>query len=934
MKNALLKDTFREIKNSIGRFLSIFTIVALGCGFFSGIKATMPDMIDAAEKYFEQTNLMDVKLMSTIGVRSEDVEAIKKSDIVKGVMAGYSKDVYYSYKNRNVVLKFMSYNDKLDDSSPNKLNKPVLIQGRYPEKEGECLIEVKASSPDTFKIGNTLEVSEPDNSKKLSDTLSVQKYKIVGIATSPLYIGYKRDATNVGDGNIVSNVYVPEYNFVCDYYTDIYIKFFDTENYNPFLDSYKEKVNELTYNVLDVFKNSVDLRYKKMINDASDKLESAKSNVSILEKYLSLNLSELYVAKKNIQHDISQAKKKYDSLENGTLSKQLAESAVIKAEHAGKIIDDLIEDKEKQNDENHQIYLNQLNDAKSQVARSEEQIKNQKEPQFYTFNRFELSSDYSSFYNDSQKVDSIAKIFPVFFIIVAALVCLTTMSRMIEEQRIQVGTYKALGYSISQIAGKYLFYSELSTILGSCIGSVLGLQIFPSIIFKCYKMLYNIPSFKSSFRPLYVVLCVLVSTICICITVVYACAKEFKSEPSELMRPKAPLNGKRVFLEKIGFIWNRLSFLEKVTIRNLFRYKKRFLMTLFGVAGCTALIITGFGLKNSIKTIADKQFEDIFVYDGLVVMDSSNYKEDELENKISSFKEIDKYLLAQSTDVKVLKDDVNQSAAIIVAKDPDRLDDFVKLKSVKGDQEYKLENGKVIITEKLSKLLGISVGDDFRVKSEGEKDITLTVGAISKNYTMHYVYMNPETYIQIYGKSPSYNVSFINLKKNVDHDDFKSKLISNKEFLGMSYKYDSAKGFMDSVNSLNSIVVLLILCAGGLAVVVLYNLANINITERVREIATVKVLGFYDNETSSYICNENYISSVIGILIGFIAGKILHYFVVITSEVDVVMFNRELVWWAYMIGALMTISFTVIVNIILYFKLKKVDMVESLKSVE
>ena len=270
----------------------------------------------------------------------------------------------------------------------------------------------------------------------------------------------------------------------------------------------------------------------------------------------------------------------------------------------------------------------------------------------------------------------------------------------------------------------------------------------------------------------------------------------------------------------------------------------------------------------------------------------------------------------------------------MVIENPEKIADFIKLKSVRSNQEIQLENGKVIITEKLSKLLNISVGDDFYVKSEGVDNVKLNVGAISKNYTMHYVYMSPETYTQVYGKSPDYNVSFINLKQNVDHDDFKSKLVSNKEFLGMSYKYDSAKGFMDSVNSLNSIVVLLIVCAGGLAIIVLYNLANINITERVREIATIKVLGFYDKETSSYICSENYISSVIGILIGFAAGKILHYFVVITSEVDVVMFNRELVWWAYLLGALMTFGFTIIENLILHFKLKKVDMVESLKSVE
>lgn len=935
MKSALKKDTVREIRHSLGRFLSIFLIVLLGCGFFSGIKATMPDMIDTAEKYFSDNRLMDIKLMSSIGVKSEDVEAVKKADDVQGVMAGYSKDVFYYHENQNLVLKFMSFNNVVDENSPNNLDKPVLLEGRLPEKKGECAVEVKMSSPNTFKVGGEIKINEPDSSKNITDTLATDTYRIVGIVASPLYIGYERDATTVGNGTVVSNVFVPESEFVCDYYTELYVKFKGTDELDPFSDEYKQAVKDKSVQAVEFFEDSVNARFEKLSSDAQDSIDVAQEKVDILKQALACDENQLTELLATEQKSVEEAQEAYDKAEqSGSSAKYLARSQLLKAQQLEEVAGKLLQDKKTGSTAAFDEYNGQLAAAEDEIAGAKKELEAVKTPAFYQYDRFEASSDYSSFYGDAQKVDSIAKVFPVFFILVAALVCLTTMTRMVEEQRTQIGTYKALGYSGARIAGKYLFYAATAASAGSCIGVAVGLQIFPKIIYSCYNILYNIPDIDTPFKPVYMVLCLVVSVICTCSAVLYACMKELKSQPSQLMRPKPPQNGRRVLLERVDFIWNRLDFLAKVTVRNLLRYKKRFFMTIVGVAGCTALIVTGFGLKYSIKTIAEKQFNEIFLYDGIAVLNSADFDEKQLEDKISSIAQVDKSMLMQSTDGIAENESENQSVSMIVPKTPENMGDYIDLVSAENGSNLEVKSGSVIITQKLAKLLDLKTGDTITIKLSGHEEKEFKIGGVSKNYALHYIYITPDDFESVYGEKPVYNLSFIDLKKDTDENSFKEQLISNDEFYGISFKNDSSRGFLNSVDSLDAIVILLIVCAGGLAFVVLYNLANINITERVREIATIKVLGFYDGETSAYIYRENLISTIVGIIVGLAAGKILHYFVVITSEVDLVLFNRQLVWWAYVLGALLTLAFAFIVNLVLHFKLKKIDMVESLKSVE
>ncbi|MCD7772785.1 MAG: ABC transporter permease [Ruminococcus sp.] len=899
--------------------MSILVIVMLGSGFFTGLKATMPDMIDTAAEYFEENNLADLTLKSSYGVKYEDIEALKELDDIKGVMAGYSKDVYYSYEGNNLVLKAISYNDNPSVSDKNVLNKLVVSEGRLPENSGECVVEQKLSSPDTFEVGETITLSEPDESKSLSESLKTDEYEIVGIVSSPMYIGYERDKTTVGSGTVDSNIFILEDDFVSDYYTEVYLRIEGTDEYEPFSDEYKSYVEEKSEAITEAFERSVNERYSVLLADAEADIESAESEAEEYEALLNSDYDTLVQTVDNLQAQLSVLDS--DSAEYSAVSEAYAKASTLL-------------EAIRSNDE---VVLsemgNELVTAQLQIASAKQELSEMAEPVVVSYDRFD-SSDYSSYSSDSERIDNISKVFPVFFIIVAALVCLTTMTRMVDEKRVEIGTYKALGYSGFRIAEKYLVYAFCATIIGCTVGMAISFQLFPKVIFNAYKMLYNIPKINTPFKWSYYILCTLCALAVTLTTVIVAIKNELRQEPSQIMRPKSPPAGKRVILEKIPIIWNKISFLSKVTVRNLLRYKKRFLMSVVGVAGCTALIIAGFGLKYSISSIVDKQYGEVFLYDATASVNTDSLTDEaEIESAIGEYSEVDSSCLQSIESLDVYANDNHQSAYVTVPQDTETYESLVALNSADTGDPLSLSDGEVLITNKLSQLLGVETGDKITIAS-GLDEVSVTVTGIVENYAMHYIYMSPTTYEREFGESVEYNSVCLTLNDGTDKDDFSAALIASGDFLGISYTEESGESFTDSMDSLDIIIWVLIICAGALAIVVLYNLANINITERVREIATIKVLGFYDGEVAAYIYRENVISCILGILLGFVMGVFLHKFVVSTSEVDLVMFNRELVWWAYALGALLTILFAVAVNFVLYFKLSKIKMVESLKSVE
>ena len=931
MISALLKDTLREIKGSMGRFLSIFAIIALGCGFFAGIKATMPDMVDTAEAYFADHSLMDIKLQSSIGVRSEDVSAVRAADNVETAAAGYSKDVFYYYESQNLVMKVMS----LPKGTMGRINSVELLEGRLPDKSGECVVERKTNCPDTFVIGEKLTLTSPSESEDIGDIFTTDTFEIVGIVASPLYIGYERDHTTVGNGNVLCYIMIPEQDFVLPYYSELFIRFDGVSDLDPFSDEYKDAVAEKKTEAVKAFQDSVNSRYNKIKQQAETQISNAKDKLGLLEKMLSLTAEEMDNTIKTGREKLKKAQADYDALENkSSVTALLTRSKLLQAEKQLEALGELYEAEINGDSSVRERYAAQISEANISIASAEQELSEITELKFYEQDRFSYA-DYASFRGDADKIDAIAKVFPAFFILIVALVTLTTMTRMIDEHRTQIGTYKALGYSSFKIASKYLIYAFLASVTGSVLGTVLGLQIFPAIIYDSYKILYNIPSIDTPFRLSYMLLCMAAAVLCTGSAVMYAGLRSLRAQPSALMRPRAPASGRRVVLERVSFIWNRLSFLMKVTIRNLLRYKKRFLMTTAGVAGCAALIITGFALKSSIKTIAAKQFNEIYLFDATVVLNADNNTDaDKALTYIQGFEYVDKAALYSAVTCEGRANGVMQSVDIVAPKDPEHFTEYITMKSVDSGEDLSLKDGEIFVTEKLSMLLDLSEGSMINVTLDDGTRRDLKVTAVIKNYALHYIYMTPETYMSTFGQEPAYKQLHLFLKQGADEDAFKQKVVSDKQFLGLVLKGESSRGFLNSVDSLDKIVILLIVCAGLLAVIVLYNLANINITERVREIATIKVLGFFDGETSAYIYRENIISTLIGMIIGVFLGKLLHYFVVITAEVDIVLFNRELVWWAYLAGTVITAAFAALVNFVLHFKLKRIDMVESLKSVE
>ena len=933
-KKSLAKDTLREIRFSISRFLSIFAIVALGSGFFAGLKSTCPDMKETAHQFFIDQNLMDIKLMTTIGISAKDVSAVNRVDGVTGVMPSYTQDLFLNIDNENIVLKAISYNKNLKDDDIYNINKPVLLEGRMPEKSGECVVEIKLTSPKSFKIGNKITLSSPDSNKKISEYLKQDTFEIVGIVSSPSYIGYKRGSTNVGDGEIASFILLPEEDFNIPYYTELFATIEGLDELDPFSEEYKKKLNEYIPQIKTALVESTAKRYESLKENAENSLDKAKSDLENAEYLANADYDTLVADIKKGESALVALNKQYAEEEKAQNPiRNIIKSQIIQTQNAINLAKEKIDMINNGTLPSAEEIQKQMDGYKQQISAAEAQIKNLNEPVIYVFDR-NSNEDYASFSSDSEKVDSISKVFPLFFIAVAALVCLTTMTRMVEENRTQIGTLKALGYSRFSIVSKFLIYGISATTLGCFTGLILGFRTLPVIIFNSYKMLYNIPTIYTPFRWNYALIIYISSLVCVIAVILAVCMNELRSTPAQLMRPKAPPKGKRVLLERVPILWNKLSFLAKVTIRNLFRYKKRFFMTIIGIAGCTALMLTGFGLNNSIASIATKQFDSVFILDGMSAVrpGADINKAQELFNN----EYVKESMPCLQTTMDLYSDEGSRNVNVIIPSDTKEIDKYIKLQTRLSGEKLHLDDSGIIINEKLSKLLDLKIGDTVTIQNLEHKPRSVKITGINENYTMHYLYMTPALYNSLYGSTPEYNSIVFNMKNQSSADEkaMAEKILTNKDILGIQYSSSSGNTFFEMTENLNNIVFVLILCAGALAFIVLYNLSNINVNERERELATIKLLGFYDNEVSAYIYRENTVSSFIGMLVGLVLGIILHKFVIVTAEVDIVMFNRVLEWQSFLYAGLLTMMFTLIVNIILHFRLKKINMVESLKSVE
>ena len=886
MNKILFKELWRSIRRTATRFVSILAIVAVGTGFFAGVKASCPDMELTAKHYFEDTRLMDLRLLSTLGFTQEEIQSIAAREGVRGIMPAYSVDSFAQTEHDgNVIVHALSLDINASAEDENYLNRPVLKEGRLPQTSGECVVERGKFSSVSYQIGDKISLFLEEGS--LEDTLRCTEYTVVGIVESSQYISFTRGNCLIGDGKIDLFIMLPRQDFLLEVYTDVYLTLKDTEGLSPFSSHYKDAVSTYAEKTELFAAEQAQKRYIELAQNAQEKIDQGKAELESARQEAEQLLAGIL------------------SMSGGVETPEYLQAKALAEE--------------------------QLAAGEAEIAQAEAQLK-QLECKWYVQTR-NNNSGYSDYQEDAEKVDAIAQVFPVFFVLIAALVCLTTMTRMVEEERSQIGTMKALGYGKGAVTVKYMAYAVLASLLGSAIGLTVGFQLFPRVITGAYTILYSMPDPVTPFRWDYAAACTAAAVLCTGVSAYAACRRSMQTRPAQLMRPRAPKNGKRVLLERIGFIWNRLSFTYKVTVRNILRYKKRGIMTIIGIAGCTALLLTGFGLRYSITSIAPKQYGEIFVYDAAAMLNEETENYSALEQMLQEDTEISEHLFVMSRTLDAGNNGIIKSMSLYVPKQAEGLEKYINLHETNG-KKLTLTNDGVIITEKLANMLELKEGGTVTVYRADGKEIPLKVTGIAENYAMHFIYISPELYQNSFGETAEFNMLLLNTAENCNHETLSQRLIAGGDILGISYTADGAASFIDTMKSLDSIVWVLILSAGALAFIVMYNLVNINVNERLRELATIKVLGFYNKEVSAYIYRENNIAAFLGMLFGLVFGIFLERFVIVTAEVEAVMFATDISAECFLFSALLTIFFTVIVNITLHFRLKKINMVEALKSVE
>lgn len=1074
MKSNMWKSTVREIKQSFGRFMAIFAIVALGVSLFAGLKILQPAMLKTANEYFKEKAFYDYRLLSTMGFEQEEVDFFSAKDGVRAAEGAVSFDILCRVGNDNEnVLK--AYN------LPEKVNGITLVNGRMPEAPDECIVDSNVFGKES--IGEKLILSETNEEEDL-EKFAYKEYRIVGTARSSNYIQFERGNTSLGSGRITGFVYLPSEGFDVDYFTEILVKF--DEDYEIYSDEYENYMDAKEASWEDLTEEAANARYMRIRTDAEEELADAKEEFETEKADAQAELEdariELADAKKELdqgEKELADAKKKvadgraeleenretllkaeYDlgynrvmlesaqeeidenqnilyaqsaALDDGTaqleagqaqldakraeldaLKEQLemigqagmldqayaqldaaqteldANRAVLDAgaeklssagsqlKAAQKEVDDgnaqiedgleqlssgwtefskgeaevlkgeaevaeaeaELADGWKEYYEGYAEYEDglaefevEIADAEAEIADAEKELEDLKEPDTYVLGR-ETNIGYVCFENDSAIVDGIANVFPIFFYAVAALVCITTMNRMVEEQRTQIGVLKALGYSQSTIMGKYLFYSGAAAVSGCLFGYFFGIWFFPKVIWYAYSTMYNMSDILYTFDAGILIFSLVVSMACSMGATYLTCRKELSEVAAELMRPKAPKAGRRVFLERIPLIWKRMKFLHKVSYRNVFRYKKRFFMMVIGISGCTGLLVTGFGIEDSIANIANDQYDRIQVYDASVMLTEEVTEDTKslLETVMKGRAEDTVYVMEKSIDFQT--EDSIKSINLVAIDEKDDISPFVVLPDEKGKLLEYPGDGECILTHKLADTYGLSVGDTVSFRDENQHVMELKLSGIAENYLYNYVYMTTQTYEAAMGEAAEIKTIYLNVKEGCDQHQLMADLMKEEEVASATVSSDAKTRFSSMIESLNLLVIVIIACAAFLAFIVLYNLTNINITERIREIATIKVLGFYKNETASYIFRENLILTCIGAFAGLFLGKIFHAFVMSQVQVDQVAFDVRILPVSYVYSVLFTFVFAFLVNLFMSRKLDRISMTESLKSVD
>lgn len=867
-KKSILKDALREISLNKKKFISLLLIIVIGTGFYVGLKSTPKDMKETAKAYYKETNLFDLKVVSSSGFSKNDYYSLKQVDGVKGVFLSKTLDVITTINNSDYVIKLNSINEDRDLKSDDYINHLTLLKGRYPKTINEGLVEEKFLTDNNLSLDDLVTLKPEDE-----NGLRAKKIKIVGVVRSSYYSSKDRGTSNLKNGKVDYFMYLSEGDFASDLYTEGYVTIkgankFDTysKKYDSFINKYKSLVNE------------------EILKGAK---ETHKRNVSVLES------------------DINELKDNLNRLNSTDLPSDELNTSI--------------------------------KEVSSELKEKEDELSKIKDVLAYSIKRSEVAGFYE-YKLETERIENIAKVFPLMFFLVAALVSLTTMTRMVDEERIGMGTLRAIGYSKSSVIFKYVLYALLASILGSIIGTILFYKLIPMLVGYCYNIFYDMPSINATMQINYALFSLVFSILSTVLATILVFLKDTSKTPAELMRPEAPKKGKRIFLEKIDKIWNSLSFLNKITLRNIFRYKKRLFMTVIGICGSTALILASFGIKDSVMKVADNQYNKIDKYDMIISINNnaSNNDKKVLEEKILDENEIKKITYVYKSNVLLKNNKKSENSNIIVPENKEKINDYITLRQRKTKKDIKMDDDGIIVSEKLAKLLKLKKNSYAKLTLPNNKKVNVKVSGITENYIEHYVYISPKLYKKLSGENANYS-TIIAITKNLSNKKEKaleSNISDINNVTSTLLSSDTKNNYKDMMNTLNYVILILIVCAAALAFVVLYNLASVNISERRRELATIKVLGFYDEEVTKYIYKEMLILTIIGSLIGLIVGSILTLYVIKICETNLFMFTFNINFISYLLSFIITLLFLFIVNLFMHFELKKLDMVEALKSYE
>lgn len=684
---------------------------------------------------------------------------------------------------------------------------------------------------------------------------------------------------------------------------------------------YEEMLAQIEAGLTEVAGAEAELNAKNAeLEAAAGQLSSAESQLAAAKQQIEDGKNALAAAEAELTDGENQLAAAKEQIEEKEDQLEAAET---------ELADGLLQYQEKQSE-----FDEQMQDADDQIADAQSKIDAIEKPETYVLDR-NTNVGYVCLKNDSGVVKGIANVFPVFFFLVAALICMTTMNRMVEEQRTQIGVLKALGFSEGKIMGKYLFYSGSAAISGTLIGYVLGIHFFPLVIITAYGIVYKMGGIYYVSDPPLALVSLTVAVLCSVGTTWLSCHKELKEVAADLMRPKAPKAGKRVFLEHVPFIWKRLKFLQKVSVRNIVRYKKRFFMMVIGISGCTALLVMGFGVRDSVVAVADQQYEEIQLYDiGVTLKDGKMPGEADLKSLDSVLeKENAAGMYAMEKTIDLVTDKGTKSIHMVAVENPDEVGDFISLHTKKQEPIAYPKEGEAVLSKKVAETYGVKKGDTILLRDSDNNEMHLKVTGICENHIYNYVYIAPESYEKQIGDVVFKNV-YVSLPDASDIHEVSAVLMKADGVTAVTVNSDMLNRISQMMSCMNYIVIVIIICAGALAFIVLYNLNNINITERVREIATIKVLGFYPKETASYVFRENMVLTAIGCGLGLILGKWFHRFVMGEIQIDMVSFNVQINAVSYLFSVLLTMGFAWIVNCMMTGKLERINMAESLKSID